>query len=142
MTTAVFDKALELLAPGAALATTGNGTGILVYPRQLPVCDWMLYASGVVATGTYTLNLQVSDVVGGTYTTIASVTWPPALAAGRLHLPIGPQQAAFYDNDSKFMRIAWVIGGTTPGIVLGSALMKAATNAGLGQRVQDFVTVS
>ena len=36
MTTTVFDKATELLAPGAALAATGSGTGVLLYPRSFP----------------------------------------------------------------------------------------------------------
>lgn len=142
MTTAIFDVGLQLLAPGAPLAANGSSTGILVYPRHLPICDWVLYGSGVVATGTYTFNLQVSDVVGGTYTTIASFTWPPALAAGQVHMPINGQMAAFLDNDSKYMRVNYAIGGTTPGIVLGSFLAKAANNAGLAIQPGDLVSVA
>ena len=142
MSTAVFDKALELLAPGAPLAANGSGTGVLLYPRHNPTCDWVIYASGVVATGTYTLNLQVSDLVGGTYTTIASFTWPPALAAGRVHIPINGQMAAFLDNDSRYIRLNYAIGGTTPGAVVGSFLAKAANNAGLAMQPGDFVSVA
>lgn len=142
MTTAVFDKALELLAPGAPLAANGSGTGVLLYPRTFPTCDWVIYASGVVATGTYTFNLQVSDLVGGTYTTIASMTWPPSYASGRIHMPINGQMAGFFDTDSKFVRVNYAIGGTTPGAVVGSAIMKAANNAGLAVDVGDIVTVS
>src|SRR5262245_39009841 len=105
MTTAVFDKALELLSPGAALATTGSSTGVLLYPRQFPTCDWVVYASGVVATGTYVLTLQVSDVVGGTYTTIATITWPPTTAAGRVKAPITGFTSQWFDNDSKYVRV-------------------------------------
>lgn len=140
MTTQVFDKALELLSPGAALAATGSSTGVLLYPRQFPTCDWVIYASGVVATGTYTLNLQVSDLVGGTYTTIASVTWPPAVAGGKLHVAINGAQAQWLDNDSKFIRVNYVIGGATPGIVLGSYIGKASNNAGLAVDVGDIYT--
>src|ERR1043166_7707319 len=132
MSVQVFDKALELLAPGAALTATGAGTGAQLYPRQLPPVDWVLYASGVVATGTYVINLQVSDVVGGTYTTIATVTWPPAVASGRIHLPVSGQLAAFLDADCKFMRVGYTLGATSPSVVLGSFLAKAASNAGLG----------
>src|SRR4029450_10874135 len=141
MSKAVFDVSLQLLAPGAALVANGSGTGVLLYPRLLPTCDWVLYWSGTVATGTYTVNLQVSDVVGGTYTTIASVTIPPTQVAGRVHLPIQGQIAAALDSDCRFMRVNYAIGGTTPGIVAGSFLAKSANNAGLGQRVQDIVTV-
>lgn len=142
MSVQVFDKATELVAPGAALAANGSATGVLLYPRQMGTADWVLYLSGVVATGTYTFNLQVSDVVGGTYTTIASYTWPPALASGRVHIPINGQMAALQDADSKFMRLNYVIGGTTPGAVVGSFLTKAATNAGLAVRIGDFPAVA
>jgi hypothetical protein len=142
MTTAVFDKALELVAPGAAITATGSSTGVQLYPRQLPVCDWVIYISGVVSTGTYVFTLQVSDVVGGTYTTIASYTWPPATASGRVHLPISGQMAALQDADSKFVRVTYTLAGTTPSAVIGSFLAKAATNAGLGVRVGDFPAVA
>lgn len=140
MTTAVFDAATVLVTPGAAIGTTGNSTGVLMYPRQFPAVDWIVYASGVVATGTYVLNLQVSDVVGGSYTTIATVTWPPAVAAGKLSIPIGGKLAQFFDNDSKFVRVAWTIGGTTPGIVLGSWVGKSSNNPGLATDVGDIYT--
>lgn len=142
MTTSTFDKATELLSPGAPLAANGSGTGVLLYPRTFPTCDWCIYASGVVATGTYTFNLQVSDLVGGTFTTIASVTWPPALAAGSIHVPINGYMAQFFDNDSKFIRVNYAIGGTTPGAVVGSWIGKAGNNSGLGVDVGDlFVAV-
>src|SRR5262245_63545456 len=102
MTTAVFDAGLALLTPGTALAATGNGTGVLLYPRLLPTCDWVLYWSGTVATGTYTFNLGVSDVVGGTYTTIASFTVPPTQASGRVHIAINANVAAALDSDSRY----------------------------------------
>ena len=136
----VFDKALELLAPGAPLAANGSSTGALLYPRTLPTADWVIYASGVVATGTYTFNLQISDVVGGTYTTIASVTWPPAVPSGMLVAPITGRLAQFFDNDSKFMRVNYAIGGTTPGAVIGSFLGKAGNNLGLAVDVGDIYT--
>lgn len=142
MTTAVFDKATELLAPGAALAANGQGTGVLLYPRDLPTCDWVLYWSGLVATGTYAIALAVSDVVGGTYTPIATFTIPTTLAAGKVHLPIQGQQAAVLDNDSKYIRVQYTIGGTTPGVVLGSYLAKASSNSGYGVRVGDVFTAA
>jgi len=141
MTTAVFDKALELVQSGAPLATTGSSTGVLLYPRFLPTCDWVLCLSGVVATGTYTFNLQVSDIVGGTYATIATWTWDPTKAGGRVHVPIQGQQAAFADSDCRFMKVAWTIGGTTPGAVLESFLAKSAANAGWAVRPGEIVNV-
>jgi hypothetical protein len=140
VTTAVFDKSLELLAPGAALVANGSSTGVLLYPRDFPMADWVVYASGVVATGTYVFNLQVSDLVGGTYTTIATITWPPAVAAGKLHVGINGAQAQWFDNDSKFMRVNYAIGGTTPGAVVGSYITLPSNNAGLAVDVGDIYT--
>src|SRR5262245_31983007 len=140
MTTAVFDAGLALLTPGTALAATGNGTGVLLYPRMLATCDWVLYWSGAVATGTYTFNLQVSDVIGGTYTTIATYTVTPTTAAGRVHIPIQGNIAQGLDNDSRYIRVNYAIGGTTPGIVAGSFITKAANNSGLAVDVGDVYT--
>jgi hypothetical protein len=139
VTTAVFDKSLELLAPGTALTTNGNGTGILLYPRDFPTCDWVVYASAVLGTGTYTFNLQVSDLVGGTYTTVAQIVWPPAVAGGKLHVGINGAQAQWFDNDSKFVRVNYVIGATSS-IVVGSYITLPSNNAGLAVDVGDIYT--
>ena len=142
MSTAVFDVLTQLVVPGAPLAANGSATGVQLNPRFFPVCDWVICASGVVATGTYTFNLQVSDLIGGTYTTIASFTWPPALASGRIHIPINGDMAAFLDNDSKFIRVNYAIGGTTPGAVINSFLTKAANRAGWAYAPGNLITVS
>jgi hypothetical protein len=142
MSTAVFDKASELLAPGAAVIATASSTGVALFPRTLPTCDWVLYLSAVAATGTYVFSLEVSDLVGGTYTPIVSFTWPPTIAAGRVHIPINGQMAALKDADCRFMRITSTLGGTTPSAVIGSFLTKAATNSGYAIRVGDFPNVA
>jgi hypothetical protein len=134
----VFDKALELLAAGAAKTATGSSTGVLLYNRMLPTCDWVVFWSGLVATGTYALTLEVSDLVGGTYTSIAAFTIPPAIAAGKVHVAINGFQSAVLDTDSKFMRMTWTLAGSGPSAVLGSFLAKSSQNAGLGVRVGDF----
>lgn len=141
MSTAVFDKATELVAPGAAVIATASSTGVLLYPRMFPTCDWVIYASGVLGTGTYTFTLEVSDVVGGTYTAIATRSWPAGLASGRIHIPIDGDLAAFVDNDSRFIRVTATLGATSS-IVYGSFLTKAANRAGWAYRPGDFITVS
>jgi hypothetical protein len=113
--------------------------GVLLYPRDFPMCDWVVYASGVLGTGTYTFNLQVSDLVGGTYTTIAQIVWPPAVPAGKLHVGINGAQAQWFDNDSKFVRVNYVIGATSS-IVVGSYLTLPSNNAGLAVDVGDIYT--
>ena len=56
MTVQVFDKATRASRQVRHLSLQGSGTGVLLYPRTFPTCDWVLYASGVVATGTYMLQ--------------------------------------------------------------------------------------
>jgi hypothetical protein len=141
MSTAVFDKALELIAPGAAITSTGSSTGVQLNPRFLPTCDWVIYTSGVLGTGTYTFTLEVSDVVGGTYTAIATFVWPPATPSGKVHLPINADLAAFKDSDCKFMRVTATLGATSS-IVYGSYLAKAANRAGAFYRQGEIVAVA
>jgi len=137
----VFDKATELIAPGAAVAATASSTGVLLYPRMLANCDWVIYASGVLGTGTYTFTLEVSDVVGGSYTAIATYSWPATLASGRVHIPINGDMAAFKDNDSKFIRVTATLGATSS-IIYGSFLAKSANRAGWAYKPNDFIAVS
>jgi hypothetical protein len=141
MSQQVFDLALQLQAPGAAITSTASSTGVLLNPRYLPTCDWVVYVSAVLGTGTYTFTLQVSDLVGGSYTTIATLVWPPALAAGKMHVPINADMAAFLDSDSKFMRVTATLGASSS-IIWGSFLAKAANRLGIAARVGDIVTVS
>ena len=136
-----FDLALQLVAPGAAVVATASSTGVLLYPRLLPTCDWVVYASAVLGTGTYTFTLEESDVVGGSYTAIANLVWPPALAAGKINVAINANKAGFLDSDAKFLRVTATLGGT-PSIIYGSFLAKAANKAGIAARVGDIVTVS
>ena len=141
MSQQVFDIALQLIAPGVAITATASSTGVLLYPRLLPTCDWVVYCSAVLGTGTYTFALQVSDLVGGTYTTVASIVWPPALAAGKIHIPINADVPGFLDNDSKFIRVTATLGATSS-VIYGSYLAKSANKLGIGARVGDIVTVS
>lgn len=141
MSIQVFDKALELIAPGVAITATASSTGVLLYPRLMPTYDWVVYASAVLGTGTYTFTLEVSDLVGGTYTAIARLVWPPALAAGKLNIAVNANTAGFLDSDSKWIRCTATLGATSS-IIYGSFLAKTANKAGIGARVGDIVTVA
>lgn len=140
MTISVYDAGTVLATPGASIAATESKTGVQLNPRFLPTCDWLLNVSGVVATGTYTFTLEVSDVVGGTYTAIARYVWPPAQASGKVNIPINADLALTLDNDSRFMRTTVTIGGATPGIVYGSWLGKSANKLGQAVRQGDIVS--
>jgi hypothetical protein len=137
MTTAICDAATELKAPGVAITATASGTGIPIAPRFLPTCDWVLYASGVLGTGTYTFTLEVSDLVGGPYTPISTYIWPAARASGKVHIPINGDMAAMADTDCAYVRVTATLGATSS-IIYGSYLTKAANRAGWIYRQRDI----
>lgn len=144
MSQAVFDKLLELrnVADGAETATASE-TGIALAVRMLQPCSWVIFVTAIDAASadeTYVFALQVSDLVGGTYTTIATHTWPRAHGVGKVHIPVSGELAAFQDTDSAFLRVTATLGGTTPSVTYGSYLAKETSNAGLGRRVGDVVT--
>lgn len=145
MSNAVFDKALELKAPGTAITATGatSATGVAMPVRFLPTCDWVIYVKAIDAANsdeTYVFTLEVSDAVSGTYTAIAEHTWPRAHGTGKAHIPVTGDMAAFMDTDSAFMRTTMTAGGTSPSIDYGSYLTKAASGIGLARDVGDVVT--
>ena len=146
MTTAVFDKALELIAwSNTAVTATASSTGVQLYPRALPTCDWVIHVTAIDATSadeTYVFTLEVSDVVGGTYTPIATWNWPRGHGVGKAWIPINALEAEWLDNDCMFMRVTATLGGTTPSIKYGSYLAKSSNRPGYARKPGDIVTVA
>ncbi len=142
MTTSTFDKSLELIAVGSPISGTASSTGVALNPRFLPTCDWVICATSVAPSGSYVFTLGVSDVVGGSYTTMATATWPSGVASGRMKVPIQGQHAAMVDADAKFMNVTYTLGGSSPSLVLESFLALASNNAGTASRPGDILTVT
>jgi hypothetical protein len=140
---AVYDVETELVAlPAAAVTTTTSSTGKAIACRMLPVCDWVIYVTEIDAASndeTYSFALQVSDVVGGSYTTIATHAWPRGHGTGKLAIPIKGEMASFQDTDSAFMRVTMTSGGTTPSIKYGSYLTKTSNGLGIARKYGDAV---
>lgn len=143
MSATVFDKALELrnVADGAETATASE-TGIAFDVRFAPTIMWELFVTAIDAVSTdetYVFTLEVSDLVGGTYTEIAKHVWPRGKGVGRVGIPINGSVAAFQDTDSDWVRVTATLGGTTPSITYGSFLSKDANHVGAGVDVGDAV---
>lgn len=139
---AIFDVATELAA-AATVTATASTTGVAIPCRMLAISDWVIYVTAIDAASndeTYSFALQVSDVVGGTYTTIATHAWPRAHGAGRAHIPINGDMASFQDTDSAFMRVTATLGGTTPSVTYGAFLTKPTNKVGLAREAGDIVT--
>ena len=108
---------------------------------MFPVTDWVIYASGVVATGTYTLNLQVSDRGRRDLYGHRKHDLAPSARDRHIHIPIDGDVAAFFDNDSKFVRVNAPWRTPLPAL-FGSFLTKPANKAGLAYKPGDLVSVA
>lgn len=112
----IYDTALVLRTSGTPVTTTTSETGLEFAVRHIGAYKAVMPYSGVVATGTYTFTIEVSDLVGGTYTAIASITIDPAVASGRLDIPLNGKIAEELDADSAFIRVTATLGGTGPSV--------------------------
>lgn len=143
MTQAIFDGALELKATGAAVTSTGSTTGIAIAARFLPVCDWVVNVTAIDFTTTdetYIFTLEVSNLVGGTYSIVATLPWIGSRGPGKVSVPVSGERAAFMNTTSAFMRVTATLAGTTPSVTYTSYLAKAANRLGTAQNHGDIVT--
>jgi len=120
----IYDAAVALRTSVSAITTTTSDTGISFPVRNMEDYKASISYSGVVGTGTYTFAIQVSNLVAGTYTTIASVTINPAVSSGRLDIPLNGKIAEQLDDDSAFIRVTATLGGTSPSVVYNCFLSK------------------
>jgi hypothetical protein len=116
----IYDDDLVLRDSGTAITTTTSETGIEFAVRHIGGYKAVIQYNGMdFTTGdeTYVFSIEVSDLVGGTYTAIA--TMPDigsATASGRLDVPLSGKIAEELDADSAFIRVTATLGGTTPSI--------------------------
>lgn len=131
--------AVTMLLPAGVISANTNGTPLLLYPRQLPTCSWVIaMTTPPVAAATFVL--AVSDLVGGAYTTIATCVWPAGTSGTRnLALALGGRAARFLDNDSLWLRCTVTTAGALT--LAGSWLSSAADGGpGLGAVPKDVLT--
>lgn len=116
----IYDTALALRTSGTAVTSTTSATGVAFPVRKIGAYKAVIQYNGLdFTTGdeTYVFSIEVSDVVGGTYTAIA--TMPDigsATASGRLDIPLNGKIAEELDADSAFIRVTATLGGTTPSV--------------------------
>lgn len=127
-----YDKLLELrdIADGAETATAAE-TGISFDCRKIGgyKAVFQISALKVSATDeTYALSIGISDVVGGTYTTIATISAAVVaanFAAGnkRIEVPLSGNLCNTFDTDADWIQCKVTIAaGTSPTITYGCHL--------------------
>ena len=140
----VFDASLELKAAGAAVTSTGSTTGIAVAGRFLPHCDWIVNVTAIDFTTTdetYIFTLEASNLVGGTYTALATLAWLGSRGVGQAHVPIDGERVQWANTTGAFLRVTATLAGTSPSVTYTSFLGKATDRMGTGTRVGDIVAV-
>ena len=116
----IYDGDLALRTSGTAITTTTSATGIEFPVRNINEYKAVVAYNGMDFTTTdesYVFSIQISDVVGGTYTILATVPdIGSATASGFLDIPLNGKLAEQIDSDSAFIRVTATLGGTTPSI--------------------------
>jgi len=115
----IYDSALALRVSGSAESSTASETGVEFAVRNIGAYKAVINYSGKVYTNeTYIYTIEVSDVVGGTYTAIATMPdiGDNGSVAGTLNIPLNGKIAEELDVDSAFIRVTVTITGSAPGI--------------------------
>lgn len=125
----VFDKELELrdIADGAETGTASE-TAIEFPVRKIDLYKCIVYHSAIGGTidgsNYWTVTVEVSDAVGGTYTQVAT-TGPLTATAKEIELPLSGLNATWMDADSGWIRVTATETGATAGnLTYGAYLTK------------------
>jgi hypothetical protein len=122
-----------MLFPAGQITTNTDGTPLLIRPRTLTTCAWVI-SMLVPPAGAATFSLAVSNLPAGTYTTISTVQWAAGQSGSR-QVPLGLNSnlAQVLDNDSLWVRCSVTTAGALT--LAGSWLTKASDGGpGLGSR--------
>jgi hypothetical protein len=134
MSKAIFDAeaANALLVPQTTIITTTTFPGLLVNPRQWGTTAWVLNISAITGTGTYVFVLEVSDLLGGTYSEVSRHTSPAGQSAGyQIALGVTATLAVMAPVIAAYARVRATLGGASPSVSLTSWLGKPAGHVGM-----------
>lgn len=114
-----FDKELELRDYGdGAESTDASETGIELAVRFFDTAKVVVNHAAIGGTvdgsNFWTVTVEISDVVGGTYTEVAT-TGALAATAAEIELPLSGLLNTYKDADSAFIRVSATETGTTAG---------------------------
>lgn len=114
-----FDENLKLRDySAAALTTTASETGVAFDVLSIDTAKVVVHHAAiggtVDASNYWTISVEVSDLVGGTYTEIAT-SQPLGADANNVEIPISGALAEQLDSDAAFIRVTATETGTTAG---------------------------
>lgn len=119
-----FDAEVELRAP-TTIAATAAETGIEYAVRKDGAYKAVIYVTSLdtITDETYFINIGVSDLVGGTYTSVGQIL--PITEVGTYEIALSGADVEQLDADAEFMQVKITITGSAPGIIYGAYLSPA-----------------
>lgn len=121
------DSLLELRSiSAAAISATTSSTGIEVgsvlrkFDLAKLVVNWAAYSSYTATTAAWTVHVGISNLVGGTYTTVSQTVELVGSAAGQIEIPISGLLNTYLDADSVFVRVTATKVGTPGNLTYGA----------------------
>lgn len=117
----IYDGDLVLRTSGTPITATTSETGVSFPVRKIGAYKAVIQYNGKDYTTTdesYIFSVEVSNLVAGTYTAIATLPniGGNGVTSGRLDIPLNGAIAEELDVDSAFVRITATLAGTTPSI--------------------------
>lgn len=114
-----FDKQLELrdYSDGAESATaseTGVELAVRYFDTAKVVIDHTAIGGTVDGSNYWVVSVEISDLVGGTYTEVIN-TGNLTATASKIELPLSGLLNTYKDADSAFIRVTATETGTTAG---------------------------
>lgn len=107
-----------------AITATTSETGIEFPIRNQATLDCVISVATIADTAdeTYVFTVEVSDLVGGTYTAIGTGSYPRTAGSGIMTIPITGQLAEFANATAAFVRVTATLAGTAPSLTYGAWL--------------------
>lgn len=127
MSNKTFDE-LGLIAEDEAVSVTASCTGVAISGLNIGSDSAMAVINTSVTTGTvdgsnyYTLQLETSDAVAGTYVAVGNAIVLPA-TAGQYQVGFTTEQLAGLEADAGFFRVTATKTGTTATAVTYTAFL-------------------
>jgi hypothetical protein len=142
MAKTVVDASVEqaLLVPSGTFTAETFFPGLRTSPLLWPTCVWAVAVTAASATGSYSLTLEVSPSVNGTYNPISLCTWPLGSTTPRhIQMGVNGSMAAHVVGTALYARVHLAVSGATPSISLSSWLSTVGGSIGLAHKPGDLV---
>ena len=121
------DSLLELRPiSAAAISATTSSTGIEVgsilrkFDLAKIIINWAAYTGYVATSAAWNIKIDVSDLVGGTYTAVTQTIELDGAAAGQIEIPMSGLLNAYLDADSAFVRVTATKVGVPGNLTFGA----------------------